>query len=612
MPPAKKTSNVDASEQMKQALRWVVRNRFWLILGLSALLPFIGYAVGSGPINEATKKKADEIKGADTAVGPFTSPNIPNDQWKPIVDEKKEVLTKDVNKAWARLYEVQAPLLKWPDVVESQFHAWGRKWPENVDLGAVQKAIDDYVNAYEKEVDATYKKVNPWDYETGKGVVVVPDKTVLLHPSTFDPANPPSLNKVWSAQERLWIQATLLDAIAKINGKAKGWDDAVVKQINLIEVGSALAQDQKSLVEGKTVKAAEEIVAPGGTSAPAAESAANGRHGPSRMMMMGGAGGGRAGRHRGRLPPQDLTSTQFTVVPVSMTVLVDQNRLQEFLVGLENSPMAIQILEFEMVKPPNPVTKPEKGQAPAGSMMMGGSMMGGSMMDPARMAGRMMMAPGTAGRDAGGMMDPARMAGRMMPGGMMGDMGGSGAASKKGIDVRTKKAKEEREAREKKRKALGRAVDTYYDLVEVTVYGQARFYNPPPPPPAEPASPGDAADAAKTDATKADAAKTDATKADAAKKDEPKKADEAKKDESKKDEAKAGETKADEASKKEESKKEEAKPAEAPKADEPKGAAAKPAEAPAKAEAPKAEAPAKAEAAPKADEPAKPAAAPKS
>ncbi len=577
----KAVTAADASEQVKLVLRWMVKYRFWLILGLSALLPIIGYAVGAGPIQDATKKQVAEIKGADGGLGAYMSPGVPNDQWKPIVDEKKAVVTEDVNKAWDKLYAVQAPLLKWPELVEARFHEWGRKWPENVDLGAVQKAIDDYVNVYEKAVDETYAKVNPWDFETGKGIVVVPDKMTLLRPSIFDPANPPSLNKVWSAQERLWIQGTLLDAVAKINGKAKDWDNAVVKQINMMEVGSPVAQDQKSLVEGKTVEVTPEIVPPGGTPAAAAEPTAGGSD-PSRMMGSAAAGMPGTAAATEDVYLLKVDSTQYTVVPVAMTALVDQNRLQEFLVGLENSPMAIQVLEFEMLKPVNPVTKPVKGEMPAGMTSMG-SMMGGggmgAMLNMKRMRGGM----GGAMSGPGAAMGEGDMSRMMSGGAMRGPGGGPGmgglSTAKKGIDVRSKDRQKEREEREKKRKALGRAIDTYYDIVEVTVYGQARFYNPPPPPPAaEPGSPG---------APAADAAKADEAKKDEAKKDEAK-AEEPKKDEAKKAEEKPGEPKAEGASNKTEpkaadAKKEEAKPAEAKpetiKPETTKPDAAKPAEA---------------------------------
>lgn len=560
MAKAKSANSAQASEQVKLVLRWIVKYRFWLILGLSALLPTIGYVVGSGPIQKATADEVGKIKGADSGVAPYTAPGVVNDQWKPLVDDKKGVLTQDVNKAWEKLYARQAPLLKWPDLVEQRFHEWGRKWPENVDLGAVQKAISDYVDSYEKAVDETYKKVRPWDYVEGTGIVVVPDKLTLLRPSVFDPANPPSLSKVWSAQERLWIQGTLLDAVAQINGKAKGWDDAVVKQINALEVGSPLAQDQKSLVEGKTVKIADEIIPPGGTpTAAAADADAGAAGGPGgeaalRGMMPGMPGmGGMAAQVTDDVYHLDVPSDQYTILPVSMTVLVDQNRLPEFLVGLENSPMAIQVLEFEMLKPVNPVVKPVKGDPATlnmGMMMPGGMGMPG---DPSRM---MMMRGGRGEMGGMNMPGPGMMPGMYGPMMGRGDMGG--ASTKKGTDVRSENKRKEREEREKKRKALGRAIDTYYDIVEVTIYGQARFYNPPPaPPPAEAAvaSPGEAA--------------PDAAKADEAKKDGPK-ADEAKKEEAKPAEAPA-------------------KP-EAPKAEAPKVEPAKPADAPAPskpAEAPK-------------------------
>ncbi len=75
-----KTSNANAaqaSDQIKQALRWTVKNRFWLILGLSALLPIVGYFVGSAGIKDATKKEADAIKGADTGLAPTWPPAFP-------------------------------------------------------------------------------------------------------------------------------------------------------------------------------------------------------------------------------------------------------------------------------------------------------------------------------------------------------------------------------------------------------------------------------------------------------------------------------------------------------------------------------------------------------
>ena len=45
-----------------------------------------------------------------------------------------------------------------------------------------------------------------------------------------------------------------------------------------------------------------------------------------------------------------------------MSVLLDQNDIQEYLVAFENSPMAVQIMDFEMAKPATRVTKPFQGE----------------------------------------------------------------------------------------------------------------------------------------------------------------------------------------------------------------------------------------------------------
>ena len=55
-------------------------------------------------------------------------------------------------------------------------------------------------------------------------------------------------------------------------------------------------------------------------------------------------------------------STQFKVLPVEMVVLIDQDHIQDFLVALENSPMTIQVMDFEMSKPRPASPSPRRGR----------------------------------------------------------------------------------------------------------------------------------------------------------------------------------------------------------------------------------------------------------
>ena len=93
----------------------------------------------------------------------------------------------------------------------------------------------------------------------------------------FDPTKLPELGKIWAGQERLWIQRTVLEVVAQVNKKAKDWDSAIIKQINLLEVGNQVAQDQRSIAKGEQLEEAEAIKAPGSEAAEEAAAAARRR-----------------------------------------------------------------------------------------------------------------------------------------------------------------------------------------------------------------------------------------------------------------------------------------------------------------------------------------------
>src|SRR4051794_962456 len=118
-------------DQLKDILKQAIKYRFWIAVGISALLPMIAYFAGSGAIKAKAQTETAAIKAADADVRNYANGVVPNAQYKPIVDQKKDELVTDVNSSWKKLYERQAPLLTWPQTVEERFRTWERKWPEN-------------------------------------------------------------------------------------------------------------------------------------------------------------------------------------------------------------------------------------------------------------------------------------------------------------------------------------------------------------------------------------------------------------------------------------------------------------------------------------------------
>jgi hypothetical protein len=538
-------------DQVKVFVRFCVTYRFWISIGFAALFAIIAYFVGAGAVQEQTKKKTDEITSAAKDVEQYKSPSVPTPKYKPIVEEKTAIANRDVTTAWKQLYDRQSPLLTWPETVQERFRKWGRTWPENVAESAVQLAIDDYIVAYKDYVDRVYATHKPFNYETGKGIVASPPKEQLLQPVTFDRTSPPGLGAIWSAQERLWIQRTALEVVAQVNRNANDWDSAIVKQINLLEVGNPTAQDQRSIAKGEQLAEADPILAPGeqapeeaaAAAAPAAgmsarrqEAMSGGGGGTMGMGMSGGMGMATTSENVMFIKPE-VDKGQYKILPIMMSVLVDQDHIQDLLVELENSPMSIQVKDFELQRPSSRVTKPEKGAmqsfAGFGDMMMGGMMRG--MMGQRR---GMEMMSGYGGQMAGyGNMMSRMMGGMGQMRGGMGGMGGygmmggmgAGATAKSGTDIR---GQDRSKTREEEKKAAQSAkgpslFDPYYDIVEVKVYGQARFYNAPPElPPAEPSpgemTTGEAPPAAEPEAAKAEVPKAEPAPGEPAKAETPK------------------------------------------------------------------------------------------
>ena len=351
-------------DQLKVFLRQCVKYRFWIAVGVSLLLPIIGYFVGAPAMWTATDTQEKAIKGAKTEIGKYTSPGIVNGQYQPIAAQKKEALTKDVDATWRKLFALQEPLLKWPEVVEPEFRKWGRKYPNGIDPNQVQKAIIDYTIDYPNFVSNVYKTFKPFNPEDGKGIVAAPEEKMLIMPAPFTAEAPPELGAVWAEQERLWVMTALLDVVAKANDSvgAKDWDGAIIKQINVIEVGTQTAQDQKSMAKGVALVPADRSSRPTGDRRcrppPRPPPRRRGEASTAMMAMMGSSAATKSGIVYS-LPT--TPEQQFKILPVRMTVLVDQTHLPDFLVGLENSPMTIEVMETEIAKPLAPVVKPVYG-----------------------------------------------------------------------------------------------------------------------------------------------------------------------------------------------------------------------------------------------------------
>jgi hypothetical protein len=525
-------------DQVKEYLQLAIKYRFWIVVGIAALLPTIAWFATSGALAQAESQKVADIKGAYDGVDKFAknpTPVIP--LYKNLVAKKSEVLSRDVYASWKKLYERQAPLLTWPEEVADTIPVWKRAWPEGTDPRLVTSEIIKYKETYLPYVDKVYQSFKPFDYDTGKGIVVAPSKDALLRHPIWAATDVPSLGKVWDTQQRLWVQGTVLDVVAKVNARAgaTNWMTAPIKEVLALEVASPEAQDQKSHAKGEELKESPDVLSPDEQKAAEEEETASSEAGSAnmgRMMMQassggtaammgrglggGGLGGGDSGP-RAPEPFMILDSTnadQAFIVPIYLSVYIQQERIPDLLVEFQNSPMNIEVLDFAYYKPqPHSVEKPEKGKPPAsyggggfgmmtgrmgGQMDMRMMMMGGGMGSSRgynvgggysqMMGGQANMSYGVGGYNQS--MGGGRGTAAMYGGGRGGEV--SVKKEREKVDVGSKNLerfnkddddeaanKEDKPTEEDKKSQVA---DPYYDVVRVEVYGRARFYFPPPEP----------------------------------------------------------------------------------------------------------------------------------
>ena len=104
-------------DQLKSVLVIVKKYHFWVLCGITVVVPLALAFTAGGQISRNTKARATEVASIRTQVKQVKdTANPPNESAKQVVDKAHEGLRAQVYGAWASLYDVQAERNKWPEV----------------------------------------------------------------------------------------------------------------------------------------------------------------------------------------------------------------------------------------------------------------------------------------------------------------------------------------------------------------------------------------------------------------------------------------------------------------------------------------------------------------
>ncbi len=162
-------------------LKILLEHKFWLLAGLAALLPPIGWYMATDDLATKTKSRQHEVDTAFNDVVLKETDQYPNDGWIQGAKKIDGDLAKMVDESQTRLYERQKAAMVFPKVVQTyldEAHAKFRSEPKE-NLNVFQHAKLAFANIYDQEWENVMQVLDPFVATTGEGKIVIGDGLTL-------------------------------------------------------------------------------------------------------------------------------------------------------------------------------------------------------------------------------------------------------------------------------------------------------------------------------------------------------------------------------------------------------------------------------------------------
>ena len=223
-----------------ERLEPVLKQKFWILLGMGILMTVIGWWMDTGTMAATIAARRIEIEGAEKKI---PDGEIPNAEWSNGLDALNRQQDLAVKSTSGVLWEHQRARMTWPETV-TEF-AWQEGYRKPIDVAG----RENYRNDYENDVRRVWETVRPFNRIDGSGIVDF--GLAKLPRQAWNSA--PSSDQMWDAQEDLWLLEGLLQLIAEVNGGANSTRlDAHIHVIEKLTLHGGLPAGQRTLASAAT------------------------------------------------------------------------------------------------------------------------------------------------------------------------------------------------------------------------------------------------------------------------------------------------------------------------------------------------------------------------
>jgi hypothetical protein len=186
----------------------LIKHRFWIALGVFALLWLVGMILIPAVQGRDNAKKEDEFTKAKTAVENIKDPKTKTTFVTPL-EGKEKTLKERKNVVWAKVFEPQARMMTWPEGGKAHLDQKLNDAPFGSPINADD--LSEYGGTLYHEYLTSLKLpeiVKPAEFNGDWTRVIRPVAKWSVHP-------PPTAEECWLAQEDLWVKRELLEIIQR-------------------------------------------------------------------------------------------------------------------------------------------------------------------------------------------------------------------------------------------------------------------------------------------------------------------------------------------------------------------------------------------------------------
>jgi hypothetical protein len=205
----------------------VLKQKFWILLGIAIIMTFTGWWMATGQMAAAITARTGEI---DKSFSSVPTGEIPNESWAKRLSVVNAEQDQSIKATQLAMWKRQQAKMHWPAEIEPVNGYWG-KFPTHM-----RQLFRD---AYIDEVTQTWKMMNPMDDAAGTGIIKYQLPTLFNKVLRRGPWNssPPDSDTMWETQEDLWLLEGLFQSIAALNGGPEATRaDAIIHQIDRLEL----------------------------------------------------------------------------------------------------------------------------------------------------------------------------------------------------------------------------------------------------------------------------------------------------------------------------------------------------------------------------------------